>query len=262
MAPVSPWRGVVASERLHRFHWSVQFDFFPKRPTSKPTDSIVVGDQNVPLLFVVNPRSKRYLLRLKPDGSARVTIPRRGSFKAAREFVQRNAGWIKQQLQRIASRPKEDRAWRKGSRILFRGEEAEIRGEDDCITFGGERITIGEDVQDLRPAIERHMRSIAAAELPPRVSQLAQQHGLAVQRVSVRNQKSRWGSCSPRGTVSLNWRLIQAPGFVADYIILHELMHVRQMNHSRKFWHEVESVCLGFTEAEKWLKQHTSLLRF
>jgi predicted metal-dependent hydrolase len=96
----------------------------------------------------------------------------------------------------------------------------------------------------------------------PKVLMFAEQHGLSVKRVTVRNQKSRWGSCSRRGTISLNWRLIQAPGFVADYIILDELMHVRQMNHSRKFWHEVESVCPGFTEAEKWLKQHTSLLRF
>ena len=89
----------------------------------------------------------------------------------------------------------------------------------------------------------------------------AQQHGLKVQRIVVRNQKSRWGSCSPRGTISLNWRLIQAPEFVSIYMILHELMHLKKMNHSPKFWREVEAVCPSFREAERWLKQHSSLLR-
>ena len=78
---------------------------------------------------------------------------------------------------------------------------------------------------------------------------------------SVRDQKSRWGSCSRRGTISLNWRLIQAPEFVTTYIILHELMHLRQMNHSAGFWREVEAVCPSFREAERWLKAHGRWLR-
>jgi predicted metal-dependent hydrolase len=77
----------------------------------------------------------------------------------------------------------------------------------------------------------------------------------------VRNQKSRWGSCSRRGTISLNWRLIQTPEFVRDYIILHELAHRRQMNHSEKFWLEVERLFTDYLLAERWLKQHANLLR-
>ena len=74
---------------------------------------------------------------------------------------------------------------------------------------------------DLRQAIHKHLRQLAAQELPKRAMELAGTHGFQVARISVRNQKSRWGSCSRRGTVSLNWRLIQAPDFVRDYIILH-----------------------------------------
>jgi len=77
----------------------------------------------------------------------------------------------------------------------------------------------------------------------------------------VRNQRSRWGSCSHRGSISLNWRLIQAPPFVRDYILLHELMHLREMNHSPRFWSEVESVCPYYQVAERWLKAHSRLLR-
>jgi predicted metal-dependent hydrolase len=97
--------------------------------------------------------------------------------------------------------------------------------------------------------------------LPPRVLELAAQHGLPVRRITVRSQKSRWGSCSRRGTISLNWRLIQTPAFVSDYICLHELVHLRQMNHSPGFWREVERVCPDYRMAKHWLKEHSGLLR-
>ena len=75
-------------------------------------------------------------------------------------------------------------------------------------------------------------------------------------RVSIRNQRSRWGSCSSRGAIALNWRLIQMPAEVSDYVILHELMHLREPNHSRQFWREVAAVCDGWRDAERWLKLH------
>lgn len=100
------------------------------------------------------------------------------------------------------------------------------------------------------------VRAIAAEELPPRCLALAAQHGHTVTRVSIRNQRSRWGSCSSRGTIALNWRLVLMPVFVSDYIILHELMHLRQPNHSRAFWREVATVCPDWREAERWIKTH------
>jgi predicted metal-dependent hydrolase len=106
-----------------------------------------------------------------------------------------------------------------------------------------------------------HLWKLAAAELPPKVVEFAAAHQLKVQRIAIRNQRSRWGSCSRRGTISLNWKLIQAPPFVRDYIILHELMHLRQMNHSARFWRQVEGVCPEYKTAEKWLKQNAGLLK-
>ena len=105
------------------------------------------------------------------------------------------------------------------------------------------------------------LRTLATRELPLRVMEHAVKHDINVSRVTVRNQKSRWGSCSRRGTVSLNWRLIQTPSFVRDYIILHELAHRRHMNHSNKFWPEVKRVCPDYLLAERWLKQNAKLLR-
>jgi predicted metal-dependent hydrolase len=114
---------------------------------------------------------------------------------------------------------------------------------------------------DLRPAIQKHLRKLAAQELPARVLELASRHGIEILRVSIRNQKSRWGSCSRSGAISLNWRLIQTPDFVRDYIILHELAHRRQMNHSGQFWLEVERLCPDYWTAERWIKGHSKVLR-
>ena len=212
--------------------------------------------------MVHHPRARRYLLRLRADGTVRVTIPRRGTLAAARDFALRNVGWLEQQFQRLAARPKTPISWNPGTEILFRGERVRIETEaDGSIRFGTERVIVSDAAADLRPAIQKHLHQLAAQELPPRVMELAGLHGVSVSRVSVRNQRSRWGSCSRRGTISLNWRLIQAPGLVRDYIILHELAHQRQMNHSEKFWQEVARLCPDYLQAERWVKQNAKLLR-
>jgi predicted metal-dependent hydrolase len=139
--------------------------------------------------------------------------------------------------------------------------DAPADGEARLIRVGSESIRVMNAEADLRRAVTVHLWRLAAEELPPRVMEFATQHGLTVRRITVRNQRSRWGSCSRRGTVSLNWRLIQTPPFVRDYIILHELMHLREMNHSARYWREVAGVCPDYERAEVWLKGHSSLLR-
>ena len=136
-----------------------------------------------------------------------------------------------------------------------------MNGERSMIRFGGEAVKVTDHGADLRPAIERHLWRLAAKELPPRVLEYTTLHQLPVRRISVRNQRSRWGSCSRRGTISLNWRLIQTPAFVRDYILIHEIMHLREMNHSSRFWREVERACPDYETAERWLKQHSTLLK-
>jgi hypothetical protein len=245
---------------------SVQFEFIlsPIR-RSQGEECLSLGERRIPMLLVRNPRARRYVLRLRPDGSARVTIPRGGSATEARRFAERNKGWLERELHRLSTRPTRPNEWLIGTDILFRGElvkiEAGINGESGRIRLGNEVIKAADPAADLRPAIERHLWQLAAKELPPRVLESAALHQVPVRRITVRNQRSRWGSCSRGGTISLNWRLIQAPPFVRDYLILHELSHLREMNHSTRFWREVERVCPDYETAERWLKQHVALLR-
>ena len=224
-------------------------------------ESLELGSRRIPLQIVKNPRARRYLLRLRSDGTARVTIPRGGTQTGARQFVERNLNWLEEQYGKLASRPVQRTTWQVGSEIMLRGElvslESPLPGQ---IRFGTEHLLFNGQAADFRPMIELHLRRLATQEIPARLKELAAAHGLNVQGVTVRNQKSRWGSCSRRGTISLNWRLIQTPEAVRDYICLHELAHLRHMNHADRFWEEVERLCPNYRESEKWLKTHRNFL--
>jgi len=237
----------------------LDFLFSPRQPAE---DCLQLSAGTVPVRFVRNDAARRYILRLGSDGSARVTVPRRGSIKAAREFAQRQVAWIEKQLHKRTTQSAQPAAWVHGTEILFRGEMSTLLVDLDGkrVRFADQSIALRENLGDLRPAIEEHLRTLAVRELFARTWELASLHGVAISRVSVRNQRSRWGSCSARKTISLNWRLVQTPVFVTDYIILHELMHLREMNHSRRFWRQVEQVCPDFQKAESWLKAHSGLL--
>jgi len=109
------------------------------------------------------------------------------------------------------------------------------------------------DAGNLRRRVEAHLRRLASRELALRLSGLARVHGFAVSAVSIRNQRTRWVRVRRRGGI-LNWRLIQLPPDVCDYVLLHELTHLRHPNHSARFWRELASLCPHYAEARKWLR--------
>jgi predicted metal-dependent hydrolase len=113
----------------------------------------------------------------------------------------------------------------------------------------------------LAPEDRRALKERARAELPPRLLALAAAHGLVVPRVSIRNQRSRWGSCGRDGHICLNWRLIAMPEAVRDYVLIHELMHLRRLDHSPAYWRLVAAACPGYREARAWLRANGATLR-
>jgi predicted metal-dependent hydrolase len=121
------------------------------------------------------------------------------------------------------------------------------------VRYGDRELTM-EAEDNVRPAIEEDLKMLAKFELVPRLHELAAAHRLEPGAISIRNQRSRWGSCARNGNIALNFRLVQMPAAVRDYVLLHELMHIRHQNHSRRFWKLVESVCPDFRDAERWLR--------
>jgi predicted metal-dependent hydrolase len=210
-----------------------------------------------PVDFVRERRARRYILRIQRDGSLRVTIPRGGSRREAEAFLAKHRQWAERERQRVAAAhaPAE---WYAGDVIPLDGVpvvlRVERRAHGTVLCLGGVEVPVPDPGGNIRPEAERALRRIAVRDLVPRLHELARRHDLAVSRVTVRNQQSRWGSCSRAGAIALNFRLVQAPPAVRDYVLLHELMHIRQPNHSRRFWRLVEEACPEFREAERWLR--------
>lgn len=211
--------------------------------------------------FVRRARARRYILRWTAHGHAHVTIPRGGSFKQGLEFAEKHAGWLAGQAQKFST------DWADGTPVHWQGEPVSLRiaaptagSATGLAEFGPYRIPLRTG-HPVRAQVEAYLREIASQELPPLVFEAAARHGLRVQRVRVGNQRTRWGSCSRAGSISLNWRLGQTPPLVRDYIIIHELMHLREMNHSKRFWAQVAAAFPAYREAEAWLRRHGRSIR-
>lgn len=111
-----------------------------------------------------------------------------------------------------------------------------------------------------RAALEKRYIEAAKAYFPKRAAHFAAITGGTYHRITIRDQKTRWGSCSAKGTLSFNWRLMLAPPAVLDYVVVHELCHLTHMNHSKAFWALVESACPDYRTHRKWLKDHGQTL--
>ena len=147
-------------------------------------------------------RARRIIITVRPGKGVRVAVPRRTSFKSALEFVRVKKPWIKKHLAKIKEYENQKKAF---NDIFLSIDKTEAR-----------KKIIG------------------------RLQQLAEQHGFTYNKVSIRNQRTRWGSCSGKGNISLNMKLVVLPQELFDYVILHELVHTRIHNHSRKFWKELD----------------------
>jgi predicted metal-dependent hydrolase len=229
----------------------------PTRSTRTRSNRSMTWKNGLLVHLVFRPRARRYLLRLQPDGAARLVIPRGGSEAEGLRFLERSEAWLLKRRSQWQSRASH-RTWADGARFLYRGEEVELRveksGDGVTLRFGDQSITVPHPQADYREAVSGHLRALATRELPVRTSELAALHRIAIGRISVRGQKTRWGSCSARGAISLNWKLIHAPAHVLDYLIIHELMHRREMNHSSRYWKLVAQACPDYRRAEQWLK--------
>jgi predicted metal-dependent hydrolase len=216
------------------------------------------------VLFRRSARARNYRLTLRRDGTVAATIPARGTEREAVRFLEQHRDWLRRARERQSRRPRGAQTWMPGTRVLWRGQLHEVRlavpGPHPRVCLAADVFHLTGEGMDLRPALETQFFRRAREELPARAWELAAATGAAVKKVSVRNQRTRWGSCSANGVVSLNWRLIQAPEAVRDYIIYHELMHLREMNHSARFWARVAAVCPGWREAERWIKRNGSIL--
>lgn len=130
---------------------------------------------------------------------------------------------------------------------------------DDSVEL---KIHVGASREQRQKAVARAYKNLAKQILPARLAYWAELMKLNPQGISVRGQRTRWGSCSPDGKINLNWKLVGAPADVIDYVLIHELAHLEQANHSPRFWQIVERYCSDYRIRRKWLRTHQYKLEF
>jgi predicted metal-dependent hydrolase len=232
------------------------------RRQSQPKTFQIVFDREI---FLVNVRrhrrARRYTLRIH-SGTREVilTMPQRGSMREAKAFAQKHGGWIAARLRRLpAAAPFAD-----GVILPLRGIEHRVvhrprrRGTvwTEQSESGEHLLCVAGDMPHIERRIGDFLHREAHRDLVAASRRAAEMAGVGVKRISVRDQSSRWGSCSTTGVLSYSWRLILAPPFVLDYLAIHEVAHLVEMNHSPRFWRLVHRMCPDADRAKAWLDAH------
>lgn len=195
--------------------------------------------------------STRYRYVLQPGLGLLITKPRRGSAKAALDGLGKQEAWLRKALERNQPSP----AMYLGEHLLI------VKDSVPATQKGGHILTIPSACTDPQLLVTNWYKAQARAYLEERLPILARQMGVLPARVSIRDQRTRWGSCSSKGTLSFNWRLIMTPAWVFDGIIVHELAHLYELNHSPGFWDIVAKHCPAYGEVKAWLRQNGAGIR-
>jgi hypothetical protein len=213
----------------------------------------------------LNPRARRLIVKVHPaSGEVSVIAPSKKALEHALEFARGQTDWIARQLAHVPSKV----ALVPGARVPFRGEDHLIARCED----GRAPVWIDEDTPVIRVGgrtehaprrLLDFLKRQARRTLETRSLELAAELGLRPRRITVRDNASRWGSCSSTHSLSFSWRLILAPSFVLDYVVAHEVAHLREMNHGARFWRLVRELVGDVERPQAWLRQHgTSLHRY
>jgi predicted metal-dependent hydrolase len=216
----------------------------------------------------VSSRARRFSIRVYPDARVEVVVPPRARPREIERFVAAHRQWIAEKraealrhrpaLQPFPPRKIELRATPERFHVQLAGGAGRLKlmesGEQGA-TDRVLRISGLADAKGLHRALRAWLMDLARQRLPSRVASLASAAGVRYSRVSIRRQRSRWGSCSARGTISLNCCLLFQRPEVVDYLIVHELMHVKHMNHSARFWQAVERHCANWRALDRELVQ-------
>ena len=192
-----------------------------KKPQKLPATINI--DKLGPITFVSSSRAQRINVSVKAAGGVRVAVPKRASLKDAQRFVLSKQDWIEKQLIRLK------------------------KVQDEADKFSEE--VKGLDINE------------AASKIAARLQELAQEHNFSYNRLTIRNQKTRWGSCSAKNNISLNIKLALLPDELRDLVLVHELIHTKIKNHGPKFWQKLEGIYPQARKLDQQVNNHSGLLR-
>lgn len=224
-----------------------------------------LGGRLIPYVVKRSSRARCVRLEIKSETGLTVVIPRNCRLEQVDEMLAEKTRWILDKMDKFVGRADSpsSRRVRFGDFVPYLGqsvqvvscrevapvESVELRGESLLVRWGQEHLQLG-------PLLERWYRDQAACVLGRKAREYAAIFGVKPKRFTVRGQRTRWGSCSHKGTLSFNWRLLMAPEAVVDYVVIHEVAHLKEMNHTKRFWGLVAEYCPSWREHRKWLDDH------
>lgn len=221
----------------------------------------MTADHDLPYRIRRSERARRVRVRVDVSGDVEVVLPRRTPASAAPAAVAELRPWIERRL-RECSAVRATLAAR-GSTVPYLGTMLALAPEPQRtrVHRRGDTLLVPGEADRAAAAIERWYRRAAAAEIAPRLDAAARTLGTSYAKLSIRGQRTRWGSCSAQGAMSFNWRLLLAPAEVLDYVVEHEVAHLEVMDHSPRFWALLADRCADYRAHERWLRRNGATLR-
>lgn len=246
---------------------------YPSDPPAAPVHT--VSDETGPIEFRVtrNSRRKHVSAYWQPKTGLEVRAPTGISMEQIEQFVLDNAGLIRGRTEEMAEEAGPQRRWVSGETLWLQGEELALdvvphkstnrarRDGDRLVVRVAEDARAADIPHIVRDEVVRFLSKQAATQVDRRLPELADCVGVRPGRITIKDMKSRHGSCSAGGNISIAYRVVMAPPEVLDYVIVHELCHIRHPNHSKAFWSLVAEMMPDYERPKQWLKDNGELLR-
>ncbi len=229
----------------------------------------VITIEDIDITLFRSKKAKSINITIRPFKGVRVSVPSFVSYDKAKSAVEKRMSWIKKNLRKIQGAEELFTVFDYNSEFKTREHQLKliegnfdnlksvVRSNTIFVYIPKELDVLSDKVQmEIRKAVERAWRKEAKAYLPERVDYLAKKNNFSFNRVRVQNSKTRWGSCSVENNINLSLHLMRLPGYLIDYVILHELVHTKVKNHGRNFWQLLDSVSGNAKKLDRKVKEY------
>lgn len=212
---------------------------------------------------IIKKRTKTAKIKINNNYEITVIVPTSYTTVMTEELVSKKKEWIDRSIRKLRDRTKEIEL--EHNEILLFGEKYIFEQNTDIdnkiLTYNeSKKIVSNFNLTEKKELLINWYKHLANKFISRKANELAEKNDYRYERLFIRDQKTKWGTCSSRKNISFNWRLIMCPEYVIEYLIIHELTHLKEMNHSRKFWEEVEKVIPDYKNAKSWLTDYESYI--
>jgi len=235
---------------------------------------IQIENLTIPYLFRRSKKARRSLITVLPD-KIEVVVPPRMSESRVDDFIDEHTDWIYRKYKEVRKKARDQacplpKRFSNGAKILFRGKEVKLRiwesktcEEIDVRFKGNIHVTVPRGIKGKSEAVKKAVcewfKELAKTDVEHYVRKHSEKHGLKVGKIRIKNQKQRWGSCSWDNSININWQLVLFPRKMMEYVVVHELCHIRHRDHSNRFWKFVKDHLPDFEKSRDWLGKYASI---